>query len=52
MRAAADLAVLEVEEQLRALNKVHWHPDRSPILKDLAEEVSKELNAACDELAA
>lgn len=59
IRSAIRQAVSECEgvdederaKRLRAL-KARWHPDRNPILKELAEEVSKELNAACDELAA
>ena len=59
MRAAIEAAVAETEameegqrKQRLAALRLRWHPDRNPVLQELATEVSKTLNAAIDASAA
>ena len=48
VRDAAKLPAAERDKKLKQL-KAKWHPDKHEVLKEMAEEISKLINAAVDE---
>merc|ERR1712054_433314 len=51
-KAVWEAAKLPNEERQRKLKQLRakWHPDKHEVLKEMAEEVSKIINASIDEL--
>ena len=49
VREAAELPEDERKRKLKLL-KAKWHPDKHEVLKEMAEEVSKMINSAIDEM--
>ena len=52
MKAVGEAAKMPVDERRKKLRQLRlkWHPDKHDVLKELAEEVTKLINQAVDEI--